>query len=58
MREQIDQTIVVEQLGVSAQDPFTIATGLATLLLVAALASLLPARCATTVEPTTALRCE
>jgi ABC-type antimicrobial peptide transport system permease subunit len=44
--------------GVSAQDPLTLAAGLALLALVAALASVLPARRATQVQPTTALRCE
>lgn len=44
--------------GVTAQDPLTLAAGFAILVLVAALASLLPARRATRVQPTTALRYE
>jgi len=44
--------------GVSAQDPFTAGGGVAILALVAAMASLVPARRATRVQPTTALRYE
>ena len=44
--------------GVSARDPFTVGGGVAILALVAAMASLVPARRATRVQPTTALRYE
>jgi predicted lysophospholipase L1 biosynthesis ABC-type transport system permease subunit len=44
--------------GVSTQDPVTLAAGFAALVVVAALASLLPAARATRIEPNTALRYE
>jgi putative ABC transport system permease protein len=44
--------------GVTTQDPLTIVAGTLLLAAVAALAVLIPARRATSVQPTTALRCE
>jgi predicted permease len=44
--------------GVGAQDFFTLAAGVVMLVVVAAVASLVPARRATSIEPNTALRCE
>ena len=44
--------------GISAQDPLSFAASTTILLLVAALAGFLPARCATRVDPNTALRYE
>ena len=52
------QVLASQLFGVSRTDPLTIGAGVATLILVASVASAVPARRAAAVDPTRALQSE
>ena len=54
----LSRLVAARLYGVSATDPWTIAAAVALLTIVACLAALIPARQASTVDPSMALRCD